>query len=157
MKYGQWYVGVSMLLMVACNQNNKTQNTKRIDKDTPAKVPERKRQAPAVDTDKAVATFELNTNDEVTDNDFKVQVYPTHTQDVFKVNIQYGGNTASDQLTMLPKEYYSKIALRRGSSNNECILGFVDKKGAFNKMKSITATGTHIGIKTLKAYYLSTK
>lgn len=142
--------------MEACNQTNSSSKKKeKTVNHNEQNIPKHK--AIAVDTTKPVATFEENMQDQVTDNDFIVKVFPAAADDKFKIDIQYGGNTASDEFDMLPPEYYKKIALIKGDDNNECILGFIDKDGKFNKMKLITGSGTSISIKTLKAYYLSTK
>lgn len=111
----------------------------------------------SIDLAKPVATFEVNMQDPLNNIDFIVKVFPTMDDDKFKIDIQYGANTASDELKMIPSEYYKKISLIKGNNNNECIVGFIDNSGRFNKMKLITGSGTSISIKTLKAYYLSTK
>lgn len=157
MKYGVWCVG-AFFLITACVQQKTDggaghNDKKKITGTHQGKVEDKK----PVDTGKPVAVLSLNEDDEVSDNDFKVEIFPTEKEDIFKISIRYGGNTAGDELTMLPKSYYEKIALKKGKDGNECIVGFVDTKGKFNEMKSITASGTYIGIKTLKAYYLSTK
>jgi hypothetical protein len=144
-------------MMSACNQQ-KTGKSRRAKPDSSVSTPKKKAgDKKKTDINKPVAALTLNTDDEVTDNDFTVEVFPTRKQDVFSIKITYGGNTAGDEVTMLPESYYKKIALRKGKNDNECLMGFIDKKDNFNEMKSITASGTQIGIKTLKAYYLSTK
>ncbi|MGH2645900.1 MAG: hypothetical protein ACRDE2_18255 [Chitinophagaceae bacterium] len=144
--------------MAACNQTN---SSGKKEKKESAAIPQKQnniKQKPIpIDTSKPVAAFEANMEDQVNNNDFIVKVFPTSTDDRFRINIQYGANTASDEFNMLPSEYYKKIALVKGENNNECILGFIDNNGKFNKMKLITGSGTSIGIKTLKKYYLSTK
>lgn len=155
---------ISVLCMVcclaACNQTHssyKHEKGKREKSNIPNEQTIKKHNATSIDTSKPVAIFEANMQDQLDNNDFIVKVFPTTEDDKFKIDIQYGGNTASDELKMLPPEYYKKIALTKGSNNNECIVGFTDNDGKFNKMKLITGSGTSISIKTLKAYYLSTK
>lgn len=158
MKYGLWCVGMSLFIIVSsCNQH-KTGEAGETNTDSAVSLPDKDTVVEeTIDINKPVAAIELNKNDAVTDNDFIVQVFPTRKPNVFSIQIKYGGNAAKDEMTMLPKSYYKEIALRKGKNPNECLLGFIDKKGKFNTMKSITASGTHIGIKTVKAYYLSTK
>lgn len=110
-----------------------------------------------VDTSRPVAQFSNNLDDQVTNNDFKVSLYPTAEETVFKIDIRYGGNEVHQEITMLPHSYYRRIVLKKGDGSGQCILGFVDMDGKFNEMKLITASGTSIGIKTLKEYYLSTQ
>lgn len=157
MRIGMWYAGVVLFMICSCNPQ-KNKESKESKKDTPAETEVKKpveRKAPAPGT--PVASLTLNEEDEVTDNNFTVEIFTTAKPEVFKIDVRYGGNEATDEFTMLPEEYYTKIMLRPGKSDNEIILGFLDKDGKFNVMKSVTASGTHIGIKTLKAYYLSTK
>jgi hypothetical protein len=71
------------------------------------------------------------------------------------LDIRYGGNRATDEVSMLPPDYYKKIELRKGAVPGQCILGFVDNEGKFNEMTLITASSTRISIRKLKAYYLS--
>lgn len=153
---------ISVLWMVcglaACHQTNSSH--KKAKKEKPVISNEQNvkdHKAISIDTTKPVAVFEANMRDQLDNNDFIVKVFPTAEDDKFKIDIQYGGNTASDELKMLPPEYYKKIALTKGNNSNECIVGFIDKDGKYNKMKLITGSGTSIIIKTLKAYYLSTK
>lgn len=158
MKLGLWSIAVTLLLITACHENQSKRSTQSKEKEKKEHIEKKEKpvhQKPDINT--PVVTFEANTEDEVTDNDFIVKVFPTNTTDVFEVEIRYGGNVAKDDVTMVPKEYYKKISLRKGSNDNECILGFIDTEGNFKEMKSITASSTKIGIKTLKAYYLSTK
>lgn len=153
---------ISVLCMVcclaACNQTNSSHKKEKKEKSViPNEQNIKKHKATSIDTTKPVATFEANMQDQLDNNDFIVKVFPTTEDDKFKMDIQYGGNTASDALKMLPPEYYKKIVLTKGNNNDECIVGFIDNDGNFNKMKLITGSGTSISIKTLKAYYLSTK
>lgn len=156
MKFGLWSLGISLLLITACNNSrtNHSEQPDRKEKKSEQKKTETVEQK--LDTNQAVATYETNTEDNVTNNDFIVKVFPTNTTDVFEIDIQFGGNAARDNVTMVPKAYYKKISLKKGNSDNECILGFIDTEGKFNEMRSITGSSTKIGIKTLKAYYLST-
>lgn len=158
MKIGFWGIGLGLFILASgCNQH-KTNEADTAASDSVVTMPDKDTAAGEnVDVNTPVASIELNKEDAVTDNDFTVQVFPTHKKDVFTIEIKYGGNAAKDEVTMLPKSYYKEIALRKGKNANECLLGFIDNKGKFNTMKSITASGTHIGIKTVKAYYLSTK
>lgn len=107
------------------------------------------------DTSRPVAVYEENLEDQVTDNDFRVGLYPTVEATVFEAHIQYGGNVVRQDITVLPKSYYKRLVLKKGPTEGTCIMGFTDPDGKFNKMKLITASGTSIEVKTLKQYYLS--
>lgn len=108
-----------------------------------------------VDTLKPLAVFTDNMEDAVTDNDFSVKVFATGKTDIYRAMIRYGGNEVHDEIDMLPREYYKRIVLKPGAEHGQCIIGFDDPQGKFNEMKLITASGTRIGIKTLRAYYLT--
>lgn len=107
------------------------------------------------DTSQPVATYGENLDDQVTDNDFRVGLYPTVEATVFEAHIQYGGNEVHQDITVLPKSYYKRLVLKKGPSAGTCIMGFTDPDGKFNEMKLITASGSSIEVKTLKQYYLS--
>jgi hypothetical protein len=107
------------------------------------------------DTSRPVAEYSENLDDQVTNNDFVVRLYPTVEATVFNADIRYGGNEVHQDITMLPSSYYKSIELKKGPSEGTCILGFVDPEGKFNEMKQIAASGTSIEVKTLKEYYLS--
>jgi hypothetical protein len=107
------------------------------------------------DTSRPVAEYTENLDDQVTNNDFVVRLYPTVEATVFTADIRYGGNEVHQDITMLPQSYYKRIELKKGPSEGTCILGFVDPDGKFNEMKQIVASGTSIEVKTLKEYYLS--
>ena len=107
------------------------------------------------DTSRPVAEYAENLDDQVTNNDFVVRLYPTLEATVFNADIRYGGNEVHQDITMLPSSYYKRIELKKGPLEGTCILGFVDPDGKFNEMKQIAASGTSIEVKTLKEYYLS--
>lgn len=139
-----------MVLMVAC-QNKAPGSGKE------AKAAAAMTRKSVVDTSKAVATYTANMEDQVTDNDFIVKIFPTSDETLFKADIRYGGNEVQEEISMLPKSYYKRIALKKKTGDGQCILGFTDTEGTFNEMKLITASRTSIGIKTLRTYYLSTQ
>ncbi len=144
-----------------CNQTGKEQNKKSENKTSQSAIPEDRPKAKSkkekVDLNKPVATYQANMEDEVTNNDFTVQVYPTENPKTFKVDIQFGGNKAQDKADFPPPQYFDKISLKKGDKPNSCILGFIGKKGKFNELKEIVCTTTSIKINTLKAYYFETK
>lgn len=147
-------IGLLGILMISCHSHGHKKEHRRNHggRETTAKT--RAGHAPA-DTTTPVVIYSQNLDDQVTDNDFVVKVYPTLRDDQFRLVIRYGGNKATDEVSMLPPEYYTRIQLRKGASPGQCILGFVDTKGVFNEMTLITASSTRISIRKLKAYYLS--
>jgi hypothetical protein len=144
------------LLTMGCNNNTKKDHSGAGDSVAVTKLPSGKQEA-TTDTSEPEVIYRQNMNDQVTDNDFVVKLYPTSKADVFRLDIHYGGNAASDEVSMLPREYYKRFELRRGASDQECILGFIDPEGKFNKMTMITGSGTSIAIRKLKAYYITTQ
>jgi hypothetical protein len=147
-------IGLLGMFMISCHNHdhNNAHRSSRSGKETGAKP--HAAHEPA-DTTEPVVIYSQNLDDQVTDNDFIVKVYPTLQDDQFRLVIRYGANRATDEVSTLPPQYYTSIQLRKGASPGQCILGFVDKKGVFNEMTLITASSTRIGIRKLKAYYLS--
>lgn len=149
------------ILAVGCNQSQKNTNTNTTgsnkQQDTSRKQKKEEVEKNPVDVNKAVATFTQNMDDEVTNNDFIVNVYPTTTQNYYKVVIEYGANKAQDKIEFPPRQFYKEIALRKGKTNGECILGFIGNDGEFNEMNLISGSTTQIKIKALKAYYFTPK
>lgn len=153
--------GVAAMLLLAmvsvgCRQGSRQASGNAASQEKASRRSSKAQQpAEAPDTSKPVAEYSANLNDDVTNNDFIVKLYPTLEQTVFQARIRYGGNEVSQDITMIPKEYYRRIILEKGDEDGTCVLGFEDPDGKFNEMKLITGSGTQIGIQTIKAYYLS--
>lgn len=156
MKADRWIgalFGMAALFTVSCHSHSKQgHHAKHAERAAEKKTRE---DHVATDTTKPVVIYSQNLADKVTDNDFIVKVYATGRNDAFRLDIRYGGNRATDEVSMLPPDYYKKIELRKGAVPGQCILGFVDNEGKFNEMTLITASSTRISIRKLKAYYLS--
>lgn len=110
--------------------------------------------AEKTETKQTPVSFTSNTGDDEETNDFVVNVSPTAKDNVFHVDIHYGKNDASDDLTFPPKSFFEKAAIRPGKDSDHCIVGFLDKKGKFNELVEISGSVTSIGIKKLKYYYV---
>lgn len=156
MFHKKYWLVIFVVLFAACqsethrNSRNKDSSQERIkQQDQPKKQ--------NTNTGKLAATFRLNMDDAVTNNDFIVNVYPENKTSQYKLVIQYGGNYAQDVVDFPPEKFIQKIELRKGNTNSECILGFIDNNGDFREMKLISCTTTQIKIKSLKAYYFTTK
>lgn len=158
MKADRWiwiFLGTAALFIVSCHSGPKGRHTRKQTEAASGREKKGGGSHAAADTTKPVVIYSQNLADRITDNDFIVRVYPTAQEDEFRLEIRYGGNRATDQVSMLPPDYYKKIELRKGAMPGQCILGFVDNEGKFNQMTLITASSTRISIRKLKEYYLS--
>lgn len=155
---------LAISLATACEQGPKKETSgkkagtrtsaQHQEKSQKQKAEQKKVQEP-LDPHVAVASYQHNMDDEWDNNDMVIQVFPSAKNDVYRLDMQYGQNKASDEVTLPPREYYQKVALRQGSTDDECILGIVDKDGKFLEMKSIKCSTTSIKVTTLKAFYIS--
>lgn len=152
------YSALFFIVLFAACQSEKDHSAKR-NNDSSKKTEQtiKQDQKKSQDTGNPVASFSANMDDVETNNDFVVKVYPAKKPKQYKITIQFGANHAQDEVDFPPKQYYKEIALRKGSTNDECLLGFIDNNGDFKEMKLISCTTTQIKIKSLKAYYFTTK
>lgn len=148
---GYFYIlSIIIFFIISCS-NNKQQENEQAEKDSVATADK------PVDTSTPIASFSSNTNDVQTDNDFVVKVYPTQTAQLYKLSIKYGKNQVEDSESIPPAPIAEKAALRVGNTSDDCLFGFVNKKGEFKEMKRITGSRTAINIKSLKAYIIRYK
>ena len=155
-------LAISLLLCTVlysqCQLDTKNKKEEKTTREEPAKDENKpKRQKKEVDVNTPVATYSANMEDEVTNNDFEVKIFPTEDPRAFKLTIRFGENRAQDKVEFPKPEYYEQVALRKGKDSNACLIGFIGKDGAFNKMKEVVGTTTQISINHLKSYYFKTK
>ena len=103
---------------------------------------------------KAVATYEEKFQDKDKLNNWKFAVEAFETKNTFQyvLDIQYIELRVSDTLTIPNFGIQPVIELRKGENDLSCIVGFQDKKKAFNKYKMVEVVDGKLKIRTLQQY-----
>ena len=89
-------------------------------------------------------------------NDWKLSVKVRETQMTFQfiIRIQYKELRVSDSLKIPNFGIQPKIELRKGKEPQSCIIGFLDKKGAFKEYKLVSTKNDRLKINQLASYYV---
>ena len=89
-------------------------------------------------------------------NDWKLSVNVHETQLTFQliIRIQYKELRVSDSLKIPNFGIQPKIELRKGKEPQSCIIGFLDKKGAFKEYKLVSTKNDRLKINQLASYYV---
>jgi hypothetical protein len=105
----------------------------------------------------AVATYSEKLPNTLNDWHFKVQLFETKHRFVYKLKIQYEEITGDDDLLIPNLGHEPVVELRRGDSNLECVVGFLDAKRQFRPYKLVSAKGNRLKLTTIKHYAVTAK
>lgn len=105
-------------------------------------------------SDVAVASYSENVKDKDNLNDWKFAVDIFETGETFKylVKIKYKELEAEDHLTIPNFGIQPTVKLEKGDQELTCIIGFLDKEGAFKEYKRVEVIGDQLKIRQTKGY-----
>jgi len=102
--------------------------------------------------EKPVADFDENKGDA----GINVKVYETAETFDYLLKVKYHGHNISDTLKVPNFGIWPKVEIKKAETDNACIVGFLDNKGAFKEYKLIAGNGDKLNIKILKRYAVAT-
>ena len=141
-----------LLLMVcawACNQpGTQEKSSPRVQTLTHDTIPETRAQV----SKKAVASYYAVVGDPKLDRRFGVSVYETPLTFRYVLRMQYEAVQATDTLKLPNFGSWPKVEVQPGKDKLSCIIGFLDKNGAFKEYKMLKAQGNTMKLETLKKY-----
>ncbi|MCE7066549.1 hypothetical protein [Dyadobacter sp. CY326] len=144
------YLSLLLLLtLFACNQNDKGKNSdgspSGIVNDT---IP---LQRTSVENS-PVASYSEKVKDPLNDWRFSVDIYETKSTFDFLVKIKYKELDAEDNIKIPNFGIMPKVEVRKGKTDQSCIIGFLDKAGEFKEYKLVQVKNQQLKISTIKHY-----
>ena len=137
-----------LLTLFACNQNSKNGKDAQgneIANDTIALERQTVESSP-------VASYTEKVKDPLNDWRFSVDVYETKSTFDFLVKIKYKELDAEDNIKIPNFGITPKVEVRKGKEEQSCIVGFLDKDGAFKEYKLVQVKNQELKISTIKHY-----
>lgn len=99
-----------------------------------------------------VASFIEKVEDPLNDWKFAVEVYETKATFDFLIKMRYKELEAEDTLNIPNFGIMPKVEIRKGPEKESCIIGFLDKQGAFKDYKLVEIKKNQLKISTLRHY-----
>jgi hypothetical protein len=100
-----------------------------------------------------VASYSQPVTDDLNDWKFAVQVYETRRTFHFILRMQYKELRITDSLNIPNFGIQPVVQLKKGPETYSCIIGFLDKKGAFREYKKAYVNKEKFKFTTLNHYY----
>jgi len=147
----KYYYLLAFAFLFSCSKKNETDETKdssmTVLNDT---IPTTRK----VVSDVAVASYSEKVKDKDNLNDWKFAVDVFETEETFKylVKIKYKELEAEDNLTIPNFGIQPKVKLKKGEEELTCVIGFLDKEGAFKEFKRVEIVGDQLKIRQTKGY-----
>ncbi len=147
----KYYYLLALVLLFSCNKktdsSGKGDSSMTILNDT---IPTKRE----VVTEVAVASYSEKVKDKDNLNDWKFAVDVFETEDTFKylVKIKYKELEAEDNLTLPNFGIQPTVKLEKGEEELTCVIGFLDKEGAFKEFKRVEIVGDQLKIRQTKGY-----
>ena len=147
----KYYYLLAFALLFSCNKKTETDGTKdssmTVLNDT---IPTSRK----VVSDVAVASYSEKVKDKDNLNDWKFAVDVFETEETFKylVKIKYKELEAEDNLTIPNFGIQPKVKLEKGEEELTCVIGFLDKEGAFKEFKRVEIVGDQLKVRQTKGY-----
>ena len=104
-----------------------------------------------------VAVYDKKLPNDLNDWHFKVQLFETKQRFVYKLKMQYEEITGEDDLLIPNLGFEPNPQLRRGNSDLECVVGFLDDQKQFRDYKLVSAKSNGLKVTTLKSYAVTPK
>ena len=147
------YLAILLLLLAGCEQatntNNGIKNSKVvISLDT---IPETRK---TVKTN-AVSAYSEKIPDELNDWKFSVSLHETKRIFHYMVQIQAKEARITDSVSIPNFGIMPKPEVRKGKEPLTCIIGFLDKKGAFKEYRKVSFQNDRLRISTINNYAVS--
>lgn len=142
---------LSLVLLFACNKKKESEGTKEssmtVLNDT---IPTVRK----VVSKTAVASYSevVKDKDNLNDWKFAVDVFETEETFQYKVKIKYKELDADDNLTVPNFGIQPKVKIEKGEEALSCVIGFLDKDGAFKEFKRVEVIGDQLKIRQTKGY-----
>ena len=151
MKYSTLFL--FLVLMIACNrQEGSDQSKSDPDKAINDTIPLTRNQVQSG----PVAAFSEKVEDPLNDWKFAVEVYETKSTFDFLIKMTYMAMDVQDTLKIPNFGITPKVEIQKGPKERSCIIGFLDKTGAFKEYKLVEIKNNQLKISTLK-YYARTR
>ncbi len=102
-----------------------------------------------------VANYSVAVDDGVNNaNQWKFSATLFETKSTFKflLKMQYKELRETDTLTIPNLQVAPKVAIRKGETNQSCIIGFYDKKGVFKAYKKLIVRNEQLKLITIQSY-----
>ena len=144
------------MLLLACNSASHT-NTNGDTTTSSISITETIAQDRETPKPNAIATYEVKLNNDLNDWYFRVKLFETNKRFVYKVTMQYQEITGEDMIEFPNLGYEPLPELRKGPSDLECIVGFLDQNKTFREYKLVSAKNDQLKITTLKRYAVYAK
>jgi hypothetical protein len=147
----KYYYLIGLILLFSCNQKKESEGTNEssmtILNDT---IPTVRK----VVSKAAVASYSevVKDMDNLNDWKFAVDVFETAETFKYKVKIKYKELDADDDLTLPNFGIQPQVKLEKGEEELSCIIGFLDKDGAFMEFKRVEVIQNQLKIKQTKGY-----
>ena len=145
------------LCLFACNQlhedSNVSESTTYITNDTVSEIRSKVNTLPVAEYLKHLGE---NTSKDIK---FSVSIYETKERFKFLLRMKYArpGFTElneSDTLRIPNFGIQPRIQIQKGTNDNSCIIGFLDKKGEFKEYKEVAIKDNQMKLTTLRKYFV---
>lgn len=147
----KYYYLLSLVLLFSCNKKKESEHVKEpsmtILNDT---IPTTRK----VVSKAAVASYSevVKDKDNLNDWKFAVDVFETGETFKYKVKIKYKELDADDDLTVPNFGIQPTVQVEKGAEALSCIIGFLDKEGAFKEFKRVEVIADQLKIRQTKGY-----
>lgn len=146
-----------LICCISCNQSGADQAEQPTDS-TPAAT-EAVSENRANPKTEAVAGYSEKVDDGVNYANnwkFAVQMYETGKTFNYLIKIAYKELRLTDSLGIPNFGIAPKVELRKGTEPRSCIIGFLDRKGAFKEYKKVAVKNEQLKITTINRYSVAT-
>lgn len=151
------YSFLLLLALLCCNKPKNNEDASAADSSEPGKAINDTIPLTRTTVENSpVASYSEKVQDDLNDWRFAVDVYETKQTFKFLMKIEYMVQEAEDTLTIPNFGIMPKVEIRKGPTENSCIVGFLDKQGEFKEYKSVALKDKQLKISTLK-YYARTR
>ena len=105
----------------------------------------------------AIASYDIPLKNNLNNWHFTVQLFETKKRFNYLLNMQYQEVSASDTIRFPNFGINPEPQIRKGSTDEECIIGFLDKEKKFREYIKVFVDNEQLRVKTLKQYAVTQK
>lgn len=103
----------------------------------------------------AIAHYSFKLPNDLNNWAFKVELKETADRHAFLMQLTYQEVTGEDTIRLPNLNIEPQPAIKKGKSNLDCIIGFMDNKNVFREYISVGFVDDALNVKTLKHYAFS--
>ncbi len=140
--------------IIACNTNPGTVTTTDTTMVNPASKIDLTRDNPKSD---AVASYEQIVPNDLNKWFFKVNLYETKQRFTYKMKLEYEEIHGDDSIIFPNLGEDPKPAIKKGSKDMECIIGFLNTDGKFMPYKKVAIVNDNMKVTVVASYAVTVK